>query len=192
MNDDYAKRQAERDRQYIESYNTPEVKQWIASLTPEDRRRLEADGLLKPLIQNHGSGMNDVDLAESSLASESPDIATAIDPPPPVVATSVDNEQLWDVLRRLLGELLSQPNAKLTIECLAVVSGIGFLGDSMTQIAKRHGVTRAAVSKRCVELTEKLNLPPSRAMRALTARASYARTQHQIRKRHEQRNHQRR
>ena len=40
-------------------------------------------------------------------------------------------------------------------------------------VARRHGVTRAAVSKRCVELTERLNLLPSRAMRSLTARHAY-------------------
>ena len=38
----------------------------------------------------------------------------------------------------------------------------------MTEIAKRHDVTRAAVSKRCVELTQALNLKPSRAMRSRT------------------------
>ena len=44
----------------------------------------------------------------------------------------------------------------------------------MTEIAKRHGLTRAAVSKRCVELAQKIGLPPSRAMRSLTARVAYA------------------
>ena len=43
----------------------------------------------------------------------------------------------------------------------------------MTAIAEQHGVTRAAVSKRCVELTQALNLKPSRAMRSLKARTSY-------------------
>jgi hypothetical protein len=43
----------------------------------------------------------------------------------------------------------------------------------MTEIANRHDVTRAAVSKRCVELTQSLNLKPSRAMRSLLARQNY-------------------
>ena len=43
----------------------------------------------------------------------------------------------------------------------------------MSAIATRHKVTRAAVSKRCVELTERLDLLPSRAMRSLTARKAY-------------------
>jgi hypothetical protein len=47
----------------------------------------------------------------------------------------------------------------------------------MTDIAKRHGITRAAVSKRCVDITERLNLPPSRAMRSEKARRIYRRAQ---------------
>ena len=50
----------------------------------------------------------------------------------------------------------------------------GFLA---AQIASRHKVTRAAVSKRCVELTERLDLLPSRAMRSLTARKAYREAQ---------------
>jgi len=193
MRDDYAIRQAERDREYEAAFNSPEVLQWIESLDPKERQRLEAEGLLKPLIQRNGSGMRDEDLADSALASETPDIIGAIENRSGASeADPMNDERLWDVLRRLLGELLNQKNAKLTIECLAVVSGIGFMGDSMTEIARRNGVTRAAVSKRCVELTEKLGLPPSRGMRSLTARMSYARTQHSIRQHHEQRNHRRR
>jgi len=98
----------------------------------------------------------------------------------PMNAPAPDYDRVWEVLRRLLGELLSTPNAQLSLECLALVSGVGFMGDSMTTIAKRHGVTRAAVSKRCIQLTEQLDMLPSRAMRSLTARATYrtAQTKH--------------
>ena len=60
------------------------------------------------------------------------------------------------MLPRLIGELFTQKNAQLALECLALASGVSFLGDSMTEIAKRHGLTRAAVSKRCVELAQKI------------------------------------
>ena len=84
------------------------------------------------------------------------------------------------LLRRLLGELMSQSDAKLSMECLSLVTGLTYDGDSMTRIATKYGVTRAAVSKRCVELTQALNLNPSRAMRSLLARKSYrsSRTSH--------------
>ena len=55
----------------------------------------------------------------------------------------------------------------------------------MTDIARRHCVTRAAVSKSCVELTERLNLLPSRAMRSLTARRAYQAAQLSTRTNHE-------
>jgi hypothetical protein len=192
----YAVRQAQKDREYAEYYQSPEYLRWLDSLSLEERRRLEADGLLKPMLDRAGSTMRDEDASESTFASEDHDIAAEIDDVEnaPNADTSLalqsGEERLWDVLRRLLGELMNQKNAKLSIECLAVVSGVGFMGDSMTEIAHRNGVTRAAVSKRCVELAERLGVPPSRAMRSLTARASYARTQYFIRRNHEQRNRQ--
>lgn len=194
MPDDYAKHQAQRDQRYRDAWETPEVKAWIASLSPEDRRQHEAAGLLSPMMPKGGGGtLLDQDLAESSLAAETPDIVDLLDsaskPANVAPADPLRDERVWEILRRLIGELLTQSNVELSVECLALVSGIGFMGDSMTEIAKRHGVTRAAVSKRCVELTEKLMIPPSRAMRSLTARASYARTQNRIRRHHEQRNH---
>ena len=75
------------------------------------------------------------------------------------------DEKVCEVVRRIVGELLCQSNPALAIECFSIVTGIGYLGDSMTEIAKRHRVTRAAVSKRCVELSESLGLDPSRSMR---------------------------
>jgi hypothetical protein len=84
-----------------------------------------------------------------------------------------DHELVWAALRRVLGEVLCHDNARLTAECIALVSGLAYTGSSMTEIAARHGITRAAVSKRCVELTELLDLKPSRAMRSLTARRRY-------------------
>lgn len=77
------------------------------------------------------------------------------------------------LLRRLIGELMSQSDAKLSLECLSLVTSLIYDGDSMTRIASKYGVTRAAVSKRCVELTKALNLNPSRAMRSRKARTSY-------------------
>lgn len=193
MSDDYASRQAQRDREYQAAFESPEARAWIESLPLDEPRRIEADGLLKPLVPSSGSGMRGEDLADSPLASETPDMAAAVDrEPTPASQQTCEDERLWDVLRRLLGELLNETNAKLTIDCLAVVRGVGFLGDSMTEIAKCHGITRATVSKRCVALCLKLGLPPSRAMRALTARASYARTQHKIRRDYELRNNRRR
>lgn len=69
------------------------------------------------------------------------------------------------LVRALVGVLLADPNPALGRQCLALVTGIGYDGSSMSEIAKQHGVTRASISKRCVELCETLGIPPTRAMR---------------------------
>lgn len=81
-------------------------------------------------------------------------------------------------LSRVVGRLISTANAQLSIEVLALVSGICYQGVSQTSIAANHGVTRAAVSKRCVELADDLGLPPSRSMKSENARRAYSKAQH--------------
>ena len=44
----------------------------------------------------------------------------------------------------------------------------------MTDIARRHGLTRAAVSKRCIELADMLGIHASRAMKSEDARKAYS------------------
>lgn len=169
MSSDYRYRQHQKDSAYENAYA-----EWIATLSPEERAKLGNMGLDKPLMPDRPASNCGLegDVADTPLASERPDIAEAMDRVPEP-AGEVNTEALWDALRRLLGEILTAPNRSLTVECLAVVSGLSYTGDSMSEIAHRHRVTRAAVSKRCVELTEKLDLMPSRAMRTLTARKAY-------------------
>jgi DNA-directed RNA polymerase specialized sigma24 family protein len=167
----YAARQRERDETYRREYA-----RWIQTLPPEERQKLEAVGLDKAYLPS-GSGGATKDAAESSRArcedsinaGDEPAGATST-PPCPDHPHVADAEAGHDLLRRLIGEMLMQSNASLSLECLALVTGLAYDGDSMTEIAERHGVTRAAVSKRCVELTIALNLKPSRAMRPLSAR----------------------
>ena len=93
---------------------------------------------------------------------------------PEAAVPPCDAESTHSAIRRVVAEILCHQNARLTTECIALVSGLAYCGSSMSDIAKRHGISRAAVSKRCVELTELLDLPPSRAMRSLTARKRYS------------------
>ena len=168
----YEVRQRSRDEDYRKAYAD-----WVASLPPGERERLGELGLDRPSVPGSGTGAPSRDLAESSLAACEP-AEIDEDDSVPTESPSLDEpnpERLHDLLRRLVGELIGQDNARLSLECLALVTGLAYCGDSMTDIAKRHGVTRAAVSKRCVELTRALNLQPSRAMRSLPARQSYRR-----------------
>jgi hypothetical protein len=166
--DDYSQRQKTRDAEYERQY-----KAWIKSLPPNERRQLERQGLAAPDLARHGNGSAKGDVADSPLMREGDDPAILPEPEPMPDAKAPDIEQVWDAVRRVLGEIVIHDNARLTAECFAVVSGLNYSGASMTGIARKYGITRAAVSKRCVELTELLDLRPSRAMRSLTARKSY-------------------
>ena len=181
ISESYAARQRERDERYQREYA-----EWISSLPPEERRKVKEMGLDKAYLPS-GSGGATKDAAESSHARcedsyEEPEALASEAPPHQEISfiepcsrhpQPADAESLHEALRRLVGEMLMQSNASLSLDCLALVTGLAYFGDTMTEIAKRHDVTRAAVSKRCVELTQSLNLKPSRAMRSLLARDSY-------------------
>jgi hypothetical protein len=158
---EYSDYQSARDREYLAAWK---------NLSPRERRRLEKAGITGPAAPSYHTHKHDDD---ALLACASEPVATE-------PATSEMSPDVMDVLRRILGELMAQDNIRLTLECLALVTGLSYSGNSMTDIAKRHGVTRAAVSKRCVDTTDALGLPPSRAMRRLTARSSYERRQRRV------------
>jgi len=163
----YAVRQRQRDSDYSRVY-----RQWIASLPPEDLAKLKALGLDSAYLPG-GSGGASKDAADTSRArceDPLPEIESA---QPATQTDNSDGELVHDVLRKIIGELADQSNCRLSLDCVALVTGLSYRGLSMTQIADRHGISRAAVSKRCVELTIALRLRPSRAMRSLLARVSY-------------------
>ena len=170
--EDYAKKQAKKDAQYERDYEA-----WVKSMTIEERREAEKLGLLKPCLQRHGNGAAEHDMAESSRASHTPDIAALVDHEGEQAGYPYSRDVI-EVLRIFVADLVAAGNTRLTVECLAVALGLSaYNGESMTVIAKRHGVTRAAVSKRCVDITTQLDLPPSRAMRSEKARKTYRNSQ---------------
>jgi hypothetical protein len=173
--DDYAKKQAKKDADYEREYEA-----WVKSMTLEERREAEKLGLLKPCLQRHGNGAPDHDVADSPAASHTPDIAALVDHEEDTKqqAITAGMTEANRILRHLVADLLAEGNTRLTVECLAVALGLSaYNGESMTDIAKRYGVTRAAVSKRCVDITKRLNLLPSRAMRSELARKIYRSSQ---------------
>jgi hypothetical protein len=171
LNYDETKRS--RDRDYTTQY-----RDWVASLPPDERRALAAQGLLEPAVDamrlSKGEDVTAMPLGEPAYGPNRDDAT-----PTRADMAAGDGEAAWDALRRVIGELICEDNARLSLECLALVTGVAFDGSSMSTIAKRHGLTRAAVSKRCVALTDQLHLGRSRAMRSLTARTHYQTAQNQ-------------
>jgi len=157
--DDYIDKQKQRDAQYARAWET---------LTPAQRRQMAKHGITGPELPVYRTHKGD----EESMLGK----CSQPEGEPTSQSPQTFDCDMLDALRRILGELMAQDNIRLTLECLALVTGITYSGYSMTAIAKRHGVTRAAVSKRCVELTNALALAPSRAMKQLTARQAYERS----------------
>lgn len=173
MSDDYAARQAERDREYQAAFESPEARAWIESMPAEERQRLETEGLLKPLVPSSGGGLRDEDLADSSLASETPDMAAAVDREPPPSEPSA--EACADALASFCARIRSAPKPLLVFDAICFATGILALdGRSQTALAKQHGVSRAALSKIATEWCKTFGLKPSRGMKSARARTVYA------------------
>jgi len=186
--DNYANRQDQLDRQYQSSYDTPEARKWIESLSPEERRRLEAEGLLRPMLDRCGSTMRDEDASESNTASEMPDFAAVIDRESdesevlaPVVA------QTWaagDALASFCARVRGRANPALVFDAICYATGVTDVeGVSATELAARHGITKQAFSKIAVDWCQTFNLQPSRSMKSKIARKVYRERAKQVHKR---------
>jgi hypothetical protein len=81
------------------------------------------------------------------------------------------------MMRTLVGFLQKSPHPALSISCLSLITGIGYEGKSMAQIARETMVSRAAVSRRCVDLCNLLGIPPTRAMRNESGRVNCRKAQ---------------
>jgi hypothetical protein len=183
----YADNQDEKNRKARREY-----RQWFDKLPRKEQERLTKlglDDLPKDVIQADFHDVSDMPLADDTetapddalTEAEITEERVASAPPANWKNSPEFFEEVHCYLRRVLGELRASDNTDLTLDCFCLATGMQYEGASETAIAKRHICTRAAVSKRVVCFSENTGLPPSRAMRSLTAREVYARKQHTIR-----------
>lgn len=137
------------------------------------------------------------DPADSIHASHWPDMADALDGPedrlaeaiasgdPAAVADHIRAEvragvadKIASALMFVLADLDTDDNPALGIQCC--LYAINRNPDSETRIARRFGVTRAAVSKRIVRFCERLALPEARGMKKAEARDTYRLRQKEV------------
>lgn len=175
MDDDYARQHDARERRYRESWETPEAKAWIESLLPEERVRLQQEGLLAPDIPRNGSANGcgrEEDVADSCRASITPDIVGEIEGG---AATQASAEQRSDVLASFCARIRCSSNPLLVFDAVCYATGVLSLeGQSETDLAKHHGVSRAAFSKIATQWVKTFNLAPSRGMKSAKARRVYS------------------
>ena len=100
-------------------------------------------------------------------------------------AEEVAEASIVEPLRRIFSYINSKERARLTVHCVCFALGVFELESnnknyrgpvSMTDLAKVHGVTKAAVSRRVKEIRSELKLPPTRANKSEHACRKYSRT----------------
>lgn len=176
-----------RDAEYATAY-----RDWLATLPPDERARLAAQGLGEPDTKRHTSQHDD----ETVMSlTESPDIqpddqveedderafaaaqsATSAIPTPAADSSPSPGGYLaaGDILASFCARIRAHPNPLLAFDAACFASGLMDIeGLSETALAKRHGVTRAAFSRLVVQWSQTFALPPSRGMRSKRARQSY-------------------
>lgn len=175
----YADRQAERDTTYAAAY-----REWIASLSPEERAKLAAQGIAAPDTSRHTSARQGDALVLQLAATPAPTpdaIATVADESSSVSQISNlespirgDAVLAADILASFCARIRAHPNPLLAFDAACFASGLMDIeGLSESELAKRHRVTRAAFSKLVVQWVETFGLPPSRGMRSKKARRAY-------------------
>jgi hypothetical protein len=165
MLEDYHQRQAAADQEYQQAYT-----EWIASMTPQEREQLATLGLAEPEMPKRSGGVGLTCDASEQGAAQSLDEIAAPDAEQGITEADL---RVCEALQKLIAELIVDKNPRLAIEVLALTTGIAYEGNSMIAIAKRHGLTRAAVSKRCIELSERLGVKNPRPMKTERAREIY-------------------
>lgn len=87
---------------------------------------------------------------------------------------SADPQTAKRVSQFILREIVHAPNPQLEAEVMAIASGVLDSKGIQTRIAAKHGVSRAAVSKRVVAFADEWNLPPSGAMKSTASRLTFS------------------
>jgi len=172
--------QAARDAEYSSAYQ-----EWIASLPPDERAQLAAQGIAAPDTSRRTSTrQHDEALITRTESSEpapgadlvftAPNAPAPGAPPIPKDSPSVTATAAPDILAAFCARIRAHPNPLIVFDAACYASGLmGIEGLSEKALAERHGVTRAAFSKLVVQWSQTFGLPPSRGMRSKRARQSY-------------------
>ena len=84
------------------------------------------------------------------------------------------SERIWEAIAQVLSNIVDSPNPRKTADLYACATGLRLRqGITLTDLAKKYGVSKQALDKQLVSLCEKLDLPPPRMMKSQLSRESY-------------------
>lgn len=89
------------------------------------------------------------------------------------------SERIWEAIAQVLSNIVDSPNPRKTADLYACATGLRLRqGITLTDLAKKYGVSKQALDKQLVSLCEKLDLPPPRMMKSQLSRQSYRLANH--------------
>lgn len=155
-----------------------EYRKWVESLTPKQRAKLVAQGLDKPLSDDGRTYKSDPTVAFEKASCDfdydtfdrKEAVSSALDE----FGTSKGCEMLRWVFERLQGAK-NDGMKRLEIDTLMMTLGMEqMLGvKSQTELAKKYGITRAAISARVKSWQKFLGLRTTSTMKSPSACQSY-------------------
>lgn len=166
MSNDYVSRQSALDAEYRAEYE-----RWFATLPPEEQARLKREGLDEADTNRSGGSREELD--EARLSALAPD-ETQPDPSEASETQPLGRDSA-DLLASFCARIRSCPNPLMVFDAICFATGVLALdGVSQTDLAKRHNMTRAALSKTATAWVKSFGLNPSRGMKSPKARRVYA------------------
>lgn len=166
--DPYAQREAERRRAYKAAYNSPEVKKWIASLTPEQRKRAEEAGLLEPKLDSAiGHSIEELPMKLRPSTEDAPSDAQAF------AAKLLDDSSYREAFAAYLAGGMKP---LLRQACLSYLLGNG----TCEQHAKRLGMSKQAFHYHVKQAQRMLDLPKRPNQKSNAASPSYRNSNRRI------------
>ena len=192
---DYREKQSLYLRHYVSDFDD-----WYKSLTPAQRRCLNARGIEGALVEGAGRAGRDEDAASLPAASFSEDLGARIDtladeiaekfgiaertavPLAGFLARAIEREALVYkamLFQKVCGEFLNAKNPKLLAAGLAFAANLAALNGLKSQrdYARRIHVTPAALSKVTKKWQRELGLTTSAHMKNEAACQSYSKIQ---------------
>jgi hypothetical protein len=159
---------------YAEAYRA-----WVESLPPAERASLAAAGLDQPDDSYRTSTWH----YESALNQPCDGSFTHPTSNPPEAegsrAAVEEPSRVADALAAFCARVRAHPNPLLALDTLCFATGLmGVEGQSQTDLARRHKVTRSAFSKLVVGWIDLFDLTPPRGCRSLRARRAYSLSRH--------------
>lgn len=171
--DEYAAAEIRRMQAYRDAFSGPAAQAWMAAMSPEERERAEAAGLLQPRLEGQQMGLSLEELTEKQMPTVEPEVGglreDEADAPLSLMDIMLDGKGSNEARQVVHDFLCASGHPELTWSCLQYLCGYG----TCEEHAKRHGMSRQSFNYHVRTLQEQLGLPPMGNQKKASSRSKY-------------------